>query len=157
MVAHWSKIYMVFFFQNMPWAHTFAPNLLKSPTFKPSLSPANTINNGPLTGHQTSLVAQSVKSLPTVWEARVRSLGWEKPLEEGMATLSGILAWRIPMGRGGWRATVGKSCNELDMGCKESDMTATKHSTQLVTIFLLLYPNILFLFAVKLFFKVKIK
>ena len=34
------------------------------------------------------------------------SLGWEDPLEEGMATHSSILAWRIPMDRGAWGATV---------------------------------------------------
>ena len=37
---------------------------------------------------------------------RVRSLGQEDPLEEGMITHSSILAWRIPMDRGVWRATV---------------------------------------------------
>ena len=37
-----------------------------------------------------------VKNLPAVQETRVRSLGREDPLEEGMATLSSILAWRIP-------------------------------------------------------------
>ena len=37
---------------------------------------------------------------------RVRSLGWEDPLEEGMATHSSIVAWRIPMGRVAWWATV---------------------------------------------------
>ena len=36
----------------------------------------------------------------------VRSLGWEDPLEKGMATHSSILAWRIPMDRGAWWATV---------------------------------------------------
>ena len=36
----------------------------------------------------------------------VCSLGWEDPLEEGMAPLSSILAWRIPMDRGAWWATV---------------------------------------------------
>ena len=34
----------------------------------------------------------------------VLSLGWEDPLEEGMASHSSILAWRIPMARGAWRA-----------------------------------------------------
>ena len=34
------------------------------------------------------------------------SLGWEDPLEEGMATHSSILAWRIPMDRGAWQAMV---------------------------------------------------
>ena len=37
-----------------------------------------------------------VKSLPTVQETWVQSLGWEDPLEEEMATHSSILAWRIP-------------------------------------------------------------
>ena len=41
-------------------------------------------------------MAQMVKNLPAVWETWVRSLGWEDPLEKSMATLSSILAWRIP-------------------------------------------------------------
>ena len=53
-----------------------------------------------------SLVAQTVKNLPAIWETLVRSLGWEFPLEEGMATHFSILAWRIPMDRGAWWATV---------------------------------------------------
>ena len=44
-----------------------------------------------------SLVAQLVKNLPTMWEIWVRSLGWEEPLQEGMASHPSILAWRIPM------------------------------------------------------------
>ena len=47
-------------------------------------------------GYVTSLVAQMVKSLPAVRETWVQSLSWEDPLEEGMATHSRILAWRIP-------------------------------------------------------------
>ena len=39
-------------------------------------------------------------------ETLVGFLGWEDPLEEGMATHFSILAWRIPMDRGAWRATV---------------------------------------------------
>ena len=42
------------------------------------------------------LVAQLVKNLPAMWETWVRSLGWEDPLEKGMATPSNILVWRIP-------------------------------------------------------------
>ena len=42
--------------------------------------------------HEASLVAQTVKNLPAIWEALVRSLGWEDPLEEGMATHSSTLA-----------------------------------------------------------------
>ena len=45
---------------------------------------------------RASLVAQLVKNLPTVWETWVQSLGWEDPLEKGMATHSSVLAWRIP-------------------------------------------------------------
>ena len=43
----------------------------------------------------SSLVAQLAKNLPAVQETRVQSLGWEDPLEEGMATHSSILSWRI--------------------------------------------------------------
>ena len=43
-----------------------------------------------------SLVAQMVKNLPAMWETWVQSLGWEDPLEKGMATHPSILAWRIP-------------------------------------------------------------
>ena len=53
-----------------------------------------------------SLVAQMVKNLSAMWETWVQSLGWEDPLEEGTATHSSILAWRIPMDRGAWRATI---------------------------------------------------
>ena len=48
----------------------------------------------PLVG--ASLIAQLVKNLPAMWETWVQSLGWEDSLEEGMATHSSILAWRIP-------------------------------------------------------------
>ena len=43
-----------------------------------------------------SLVAWTVKRLPTMWETQVRSLGREDPLEKEMVTHSSILAWRIP-------------------------------------------------------------
>ena len=52
-----------------------------------------------------SLVAQLVKNLPAMWETWVPSLDQAGPLEEGMATHSSVLAWRIPMDRGAWRAT----------------------------------------------------
>ena len=63
-----------------------------------------------------SLVAQTIQNLPKMQETWVQSLGWEDPLEEGMATQSSVLAWRIPMDKGAWWATV--------LGvCKESEMT----------------------------------
>ena len=46
---------------------------------------------------------------------KVQSLGWEDPLEEGMATQSSVLAWRIP-----WTEEPG---GLQSWGCKESDMT----------------------------------
>ena len=46
--------------------------------------------------YTASLVAQTVKTLPAMQEIQVRSLGWEDPLEKGMATHSSLLAWRIP-------------------------------------------------------------
>ena len=55
---------------------------------------------------RASLVAQTVQNLPAMRETWVRSLGWEEPLEEGLATHSSVLAWRIPTDRGAWRATV---------------------------------------------------
>ena len=42
-------------------------------------------------------IAQSVKNLPAVQETRVRSLGWEDPLEKEMATHSSILAWKMSL------------------------------------------------------------
>ena len=47
-----------------------------------------------------------VKNPSAMWETKVLSLGWDDPLEEGMATHSSLLAWRIPMDRGTWQATV---------------------------------------------------
>ena len=51
---------------------------------------------------QASLVVQMVKNPSAMQETWVRSLGWE----QRMATHSTILAWKIPMDRGAWRATV---------------------------------------------------
>ena len=46
--------------------------------------------------HYSSLVAHTVKHLPTMWETQVRSLGREDPVEKEVATHSSIPAWRIP-------------------------------------------------------------
>ena len=50
----------------------------------------------PLQYSWASLVAQLVKSPPAMRETWLQSLGWEDPLEQGKATHSSILAWRIP-------------------------------------------------------------
>ena len=47
-----------------------------------------------------------VKNPPATWETWVQSLGSEDPLEEGIVTHSSITAWRIPMDRGAWQATI---------------------------------------------------
>ena len=52
------------------------------------------------------LVAPMVKNSRAMQETWVWSLGWEDPVEESMATHSSILAWRIPLNRGPWQATV---------------------------------------------------
>ena len=51
-------------------------------------------------------MTQMIKNLPAMWKTWFRSLGWEDPLEEAMATHSNIFAWRIPMDRGAWQVTV---------------------------------------------------
>ena len=71
---------------------------------------------------QASLVAQLVKNLPAMQETPVWFLVQEDPLEEGMVTHSGILAWRVPMDRGAWWATA----HGVAKGWQN---WATKHST----------------------------
>ena len=61
-----------------------------------------------------ALAAQMVKNLPAVQDTQVQSLGWEDPLEEGMATHSSLLAWRTP-----WTEEPGYS----PWGLKELDTT----------------------------------
>ena len=60
----------------------------------------------PLQYSWASLLAQMIKKLPAMRETWIRSLGWEDPLKESMATHSSILAWRIPMDRGALRSIV---------------------------------------------------
>ena len=45
---------------------------------------------------RASLVAQTLKNLPTAWETWVQSMGWEDPLEKEVTTHSNTLAWRNP-------------------------------------------------------------
>ena len=64
-------------------------------------------------------MAQTVKRLSTMWETRVRSLGWEDPLEKEMAIHSRTIAWKIP-----WtEELVGYS----PWGLKELDMAEQLH------------------------------
>ena len=60
-------------------------------------------------------MAQLVKNLPAIQETQVWSLNWEDPLEEGMATHSSILAWKVP-----WTEEPG---GYSPWGCTELAMT----------------------------------
>ena len=73
-------------------------------------------------------MAQMVKNPPAMRETEVRFLGWEDPLEEGMATHSVILAWRIP-----WTEEPGGNTVHR---VAESDTTeAAWHGTVLTVLF----------------------
>ena len=66
-------------------------------SFKIRRKDVNITNNGHvIINLWASLVFQRVKCLPAMWETWVQSLGWEDPLEKGMATHSSTLAWKIP-------------------------------------------------------------
>ena len=71
--------------------HRFTQSIIKILSM-----PLTRADNPLLCCYWVSLLAQQVKSLPAVWESRVRSLAWEDVLEKERATHSGILAWRIP-------------------------------------------------------------
>ena len=61
----------------------------------------------PLQYSWVSLGAQLIQNPSAIlWKTWARSLGWEDPLEEDMASYSSILAWRIPIDRGAWWAIV---------------------------------------------------
>ena len=80
------------------------------------------------------LVAKTVKNPPAMQETWVRSLGWEEPLEEGMATHPTILSWRIPIDRGAWWATVHGAARRHDW--------VTKHPAHLWLSGTLLYLSV---------------
>ena len=80
-----------------------------------------------------SLVPQLAKNLPAMWENWGRSLGWEDSLEEGMTTLSSILAWKIPMDRGAWQGYSSWGHKELDMTERLSVHTHVKEMKVKVT------------------------
>ena len=63
--------------------------------------------------YRASLVAQIVKNLPAMQDTWIRPVGWDDPVEKGMATHSSVLGWGIP-----WTEEPGGLC-----GLKESDVT----------------------------------
>ena len=94
-VAHKALLFMRFprqeYWSGLPCP---PPGELPNPGIEPTFPAASALQMGSLL--LASMVAQLVKNPPAMWESWVRSLGWEDPLEEGKATHSGILAWRIP-------------------------------------------------------------
>ena len=82
-----------------------------------------------------SLVDQLVKNLPAMRETWVWSQGWENLLEEGLATHSSILAWRVPMDGEAWRTAVpGVAKNWTDWATKHSKAQRVHESFQLVLV-----------------------
>ena len=87
-----------------------------------------------------SLVVQAVRNPPATWKTWVRSLGWEDPLEEGMAIDSSIFAWTIPKNRGDLEVYSPWSHTELDM-------TAATQLQSGLTDFFFQISNILFSYS----------
>ena len=60
-------------------------------------------------------MAQTVKNLPAMQETQVQSLGWEDPLEKGMAAHSSILAWRVPWTADWWATDHGMAKSQTQL------------------------------------------
>ena len=73
--------------------------------------------------NKDSLVAQMVKHLSTMWETRVRSLGWEYPLEKEMAIHPSPIAWRIP-----WTEEPGRLQSMGSQTVRHNSMTSLSKS-----------------------------
>ena len=80
-------------------------------------------------------MAQTVKNLPVLQQTQVQFLGWDGSLEEGVATHSSVLVWRIPMDRGAWQATA-HGITESD---KTEQLSTAQHSLHMMTILLLIF------------------
>ena len=69
-------------------------------------------------------MAPTLRNPPAMWETCVGSLGWEYPLEEGMATHSSIFAWRIP-----WAEELGGLQSMGSRGVRQTEqLSTTQHS-----------------------------
>ena len=69
-----------------------------------------------------------VKNQPAMWEIWIQSLGWEDPLEEGMATHSNIVSWRNPIDSGAWRATIHELANSWTRLSDQAQHTVIKYA-----------------------------
>ena len=108
---------------------------------QPLHQPQWTPNKMWLQGIGASLVAQLVKNLPAMGETWIWSLGWEDPMEKGIATHSNILAWKIP-----WTYSMGSQ----RVGHDWVPFTFTSTSRELIFFFFFCLV-ILFFFANSLF------
>ena len=88
------------------WPSVSANLILVGWSLKNCPQPVIFLRQQPKDSLWASLVVQMVQNWPEMQETSVQSLGLEDPLWEGMATHSSIHAWRIPMDRGAWQATV---------------------------------------------------
>ena len=93
-IREYDTFSFVFLFHCFGFSGSFVA-LYKFKNFVPALWKM-TFNRDFTESVRTSLVAQTVRRLPTMWETWVRSLGWEDPLEKERATHSSTLAWKIP-------------------------------------------------------------
>ena len=122
----WNFKWIFFFFNFLDWQETLA-----SLNFLLRTSILNNIVE--IIIIWDSLMAQMIKTLPAMPETWVQSLGQEYTLEEGTATYSNILAWRIP-----WTEEPGGLCSPW--GQKESDMTEWRAISIIIyMLFILLY------------------
>ena len=95
----------------------------------------------------SSLVAQMVENLPIMWETWVWSLGREDPLEKEMATHSSILAWKNPMDRGAWWATVyGIAKSKTWLSDRHAHMNNAAENILHVNLVLELFSKVKFLY-----------
>ena len=74
-------------------------------------------------------MAPTVGNPLAVWKTWAQSLGWEDPMEEGMATHSSILAWSFPLDRGAWWATAMGL-----QGVEQNSLTKHTHTTNFVLV-----------------------
>ena len=85
LLNHFKILHILKFYGGLPWQSVVGIPCFQCRGLRSDLS-----------GELASLIAQTVKHLPTMWETQVQSLGREDPLQKEMATHSRTLAWKIP-------------------------------------------------------------
>ena len=108
--------------------------------------------------HTRKLLAQTVKSLPAMWETRVQFLGWEDPLEKEMAIHCSTLAWKIPWMEHPWIFVSTEGCGFSPTGILRNDcilfiLRFYPKGNYLISFLqssLLVYRNIIFFVLIKI-------